>query len=279
MIPPTKDPVPRQAAEAFMRLVDLMAFLKSPEGCEWDQAQTLDSLRPYLLEETYEVLDAMEALKPGDPESAAIHQKELGDLMLQIVFQSEIQRKAGHFHIGEVCQSIVDKLVRRHPHLFDEDFKRSGQEKPHWEDIKKAERKEAGESRPGALDGVPNHLPALLRAYRMGEKAHRIGFDWPDTRGVLAKIREEIDELEKAIEEGDAKESEKELGDLLYALVNLSRHLKVDPEAALRGTMARFKKRFAWVEESLYAEGKEASEVSLDDLEERWSQAKKALKT
>jgi MazG family protein len=277
MIPKTQNPVPRQAAESFMRLVDLMAFLKSPDGCEWDQAQTLTSLRPYLLEETYEVLEALDSLTPGDATSAALHCKELGDLMLQIIFQSEIQREAGHFHIGDVCQAIVDKLVRRHPHLFDEAFKKSGQEKPHWEDIKKAERKEAGERRPGALDGVPKNLPALLRAYRMGEKAHRIGFDWPDTRGVLAKIREEIDELETAISDGDAGEAEKELGDLLYALVNLSRHLKVDPEAALRGTMTRFKERFSWVEQSLFDDGKEASEVSLDELEARWERAKSAL--
>lgn len=262
----------RKAEAAFGKLCDVMTKLRAPGGCEWDRAQDLHSLRPYLLEETHEVLDALDALAPdGSGERTGEHRDELGDLLLQIVFQAEIQREHERFDVGDVCDAVREKLVRRHPHIFGEG------ERPGWEAIKRAEREEKGEGQKSALDGVPKELPGLLRALRVGEKAHAVGFDWPDHQGVVAKIEEELDEVKEAIEGGDPTRVSDEIGDLLYAIVNLTRHMKVDPEASLRRTIGRFEQRFRIVEERVRAEGKRPEDLGLEELEEHWSAAKRRL--
>ena len=271
----SSNPIPQTSpsswGDAFTRLTDLMTFLRSEDGCDWDRAQTLDSLRPYLLEEAHEVLDALDRKMGPD-----VHCKELGDLLLQVVFQAQIQREHQAFDAGDVCIAITEKLIRRHPELFDPNH--SG-EKLSWEAIKAQERERDSEAPEGLFDSVPHALPALLRAYRMGEKANEVGFDWPDTVGVIEKIEEELGELKEAVARGNEAETREEIGDLLYATVNLSRHLKIDPESALRGTMTKFKDRFDLVEQQLWREGKRPQELTLEDLEERWQRAKMQLKT
>lgn len=271
---PPAGPTRREAAEAVLALCDVMARLRA--DCSWDRAQDLHSLRPYLIEEAHEVLEVLDQLAPDGSGDWEEHRDELGDLLFQIVFQAEIQREAGRFDVGHVAEAIRAKLVRRHPHVFGSE---SGTDTIGWEAIKAEERAAKGKRHESALDGVPGHLPALLRAYRLGQKANRVGFDWPDWRGVLAKIREELAEIEETLDpEPDRARFEEEVGDLLYAVVNLCRHLEVDPEAALRGTMTRFRARFRLVEESLAAEGKRPEDADLDDLEARWQRAKRALK-
>jgi MazG family protein len=262
-----------KAAEAFGRLCELMTRLRSPGGCDWDRAQDLHSLRPYLLEETHEVLDVLDSLgADGAGERAPEHRDELGDLMLQIVFQAEIQREHERFDVGDVCQAIHDKLVRRHPHIFGD-----ATERPDWEATKREERKEKAGREESALDGVPRELPGLLRAFRVGEKAHAVGFDWPDHHGVIAKIEEELAEVKEAVETGDREAITHEIGDLLYAIVNLTRHMEVDPEAAIRSTMGRFEARFRRVEEHCRAEGRDPHDLSLEELDAHWETAKKEL--
>ncbi len=257
----------RNAADSFLALCDTMTTLRAKDGCPWDREQTLRTLRSYLLEETHEVLDVLDGLdEDGGGPRVPEHRDELGDLMLQIVFQSEIQREAGRFDVGDVCDAIREKLVRRHPHLFGQDGARES-----WEALKRKER--AG----SALDGVPRHLPALLRAYRTGEKAHGAGFDWPDHRGVVDKIDEEVGELKEALDEGDKAHIAHELGDLLYAVVNLARHFEIDAEGALRTTIARFEARFRLVEDQLAAEGKIPEKTPLAELEDKWQNAKRIL--
>jgi tetrapyrrole methylase family protein / MazG family protein len=271
-------PLRRDAGDAFLALADLMTLLRSRAGCPWDRAQTLHTLRSYLLEETHEVLEVLDALdEDGGGPRASEHRDELGDLMLQIVFQAEIQREAGRFDVGDVCTAIREKLVRRHPELFGGGARMGAPgSQEGWEALKRAERAQQG-GKKSALDGVPKELPALLRAYRTGEKAHGVGFDWPDHRGVLDKIDEEIAEVKAAIDGGDKAKIASEIGDVLYALVNLSRHFEIDPESALRGTMARFEARFRLVEESLAAEGKQPEGQPLEELERRWQDAKRTL--
>ena len=261
---------PTEWIQSFKDLIDVMAFLRSEQGCDWDKAQTLQSLRPYLLEEAHEVLDILD-----QHYDASSHCAELGDLLLQIVFQAQIQREADVFHIGNVCDAITQKLVRRHPELFD--LTHDGP-KQTWEEIKEQERQTNPEQRQGLFDSIPKAFPALLRAYRMGEKAHEVGFDWPDTVGVIEKIEEELGEVKEAISEENQEHATEEIGDLLYAVVNLSRHLNIDPESALRGTMKKFQRRFHEVEKSLWAENKSPQDMSLEALEERWEKAKHQLK-
>ena len=274
--------VPRSAGESLLALCDVMTKLRAPHGCEWDKAQDLDSLRPYLIEEAYEVLTVLDQLSTtpasqmDDSGYIQDHCQELGDLLLQIVFQSEIQREAQHFHIGQVADAVREKLERRHPHLFGTDAEKAAGRVP-WEKIKEAERVERTGQRKGALDGVPDHLPALLKALRTGEKAHGVGFDWPDHQGVVLKIEEELEEVKEAIQSEQQANLSAEIGDLLYAIVNLCRHFKIDPEASLRGTINRFNKRFQKVEAVLDARGLEASQCDLDELEELWQQAKQEL--
>lgn len=262
----------RDAGQSFLALCDVMTRLRGPGGCDWDREQTLRTLRSYLLEETHEVLEAIDSLPvDGGGPSAMEHRDELGDLLLQIVFQSELQREQGRFDIGDVCDSIRDKLIRRHPHIFG-DTPRA--EKPSWEALKRQERSAKGEGHKSALSGVPKEIPALLRAYRVGEKAHRVGFDWPDPSGVVAKIEEELAEVKEAMATGNKERIADEIGDMFYALVNLTRHFEIDPEAALRGTIRKFETRFMRVETRLANLGETPESLSLDDLEAHWQAVK-----
>jgi tetrapyrrole methylase family protein / MazG family protein len=252
-------------AQAFERLVGLMARLRGEGGCPWDAAQTLETLRPYLIEEAYEVLEAV------DSKSVEHHREELGDLLLQVVFHAEIRRREGHFDAADVAHGIADKLVRRHPHVFAAaEAKDASQALERWEEIKSKEK--AGRS---VIAGVPNQLPALLRAQRIAEKAANVGFDWEDLDGPLAKLDEELGELRAAITENDRDAIEHELGDALFSLVNLARHLHLNAEDALRGSIDRFSRRFHHVESRVKAQGKSMSETPLDEMESYWQEAKK----
>jgi nucleoside triphosphate diphosphatase len=234
-------PVPSLALQegaTLTRLVAVMRRLLDPGGCPWDREQTFESLRRYVLEEACEVIDAIDG---GDRKAL---REELGDLLLQVVFQAELARREGAFAIDDVVAGIVDKLVTRHPHVFGHlDAKTADEVLRNWEKIKASEKKGRG-----ILGGVPRSLPALTRAQRVGEKVSRVGFDWEDQRGSRAKVAEEIGELNRAIEAGDKKHIEEELGDVLFALVNLARHVDVDAEGALRRTIDKFGRRFAHVE-------------------------------
>jgi tetrapyrrole methylase family protein/MazG family protein/ATP diphosphatase len=247
-----------------------MKKLLAPDGCPWDREQTLDSLRPFLLEETYEVL---EALDEGD---AAEHCEELGDLLFQIVFQSALRAADGKFGIEDVVASIASKLVRRHPHVFG-DLKVSGSDEvlANWSKLKAAERDAAGKKARGTLDGIPPALPALLRAQRIGEKAAAVGFDWPDFAGVRAKVDEELGELDQAIASGDPQAIGEELGDLLFVLTRVGARCKVDSEQALSACIARFRHRFEHMEAN--AE-RPLRELSLDEMDLLWRAAKKLPK-
>jgi len=252
--------------EAFDRLVTVMARLRAPDGCPWDQEQTLASLRQWLLEETYEVLEAIDA---GDPRS---HCDELGDLLLQIVFQARIREEEGAFDAADVAHAIADKMERRHPHVFGDEVARdSAAVSRRWSELKEAEGRES------ALDGIPTALPALLQALRTGEKAANVGFDWTDPSGVFAKLDEETAELRAAMDSGDAQAVESEVGDLLFTVVNLCRHLQVDPEAALRGTTRRFERRFRSLEATVRGTGRRLAELDIETLEAGWQAAKKEV--
>ncbi|MGF1509240.1 MAG: nucleoside triphosphate pyrophosphohydrolase [Myxococcota bacterium] len=252
-------------AEAFERLVDVMERLRSDDGCPWDREQTLSSLKPFLLEETYEVLEAI------DSENVDDHKEELGDLLLQVLFQSKIREEEGSFDIAEVARGITDKLIRRHPHVFAGERLASSEEVvQNWEDIKRNEKKD----RDSILDGVPEALAALLRSQRLQEKAARAGFDWEHTEDVWPKVEEEMEELRQAEASGDAASVEQEVGDLLFSVVNLSRHLGVDAEDALRKSSRRFERRFREVERRLSKRGRSPSEASLQELDELWDEVK-----
>jgi MazG family protein len=259
-----------KATEAIGRLLDIMDKLRDPGGCPWDREQTLRTLTPYLLEEAHEVIEAIES---GD---AQHHREELGDLLFQIVFQSRIAREEGKFDFAAVCDGISEKLMRRHPHVFG-DVTVSGSREviQNWERIKADERKAKGDKPRSAIGGVPVALPALVRAERLTEKAGAVGFDWPDARSVLAKIREELEELEGAMQSGAQGEIEHELGDLLFALANLGRWVKVHPEEALRGTLRRFESRFHFVEAELAKGGRSPRESNLAEMDALWDEAKR----
>ena len=263
------------AQAAIARLLGIMDKLRDPGGCPWDREQTLRSLTPYLLEEAHEVIEAIEA---GD---AAHHREELGDLLFQVVFQSRIAREEGSFDFAAVCDSIAEKLTRRHPHVFgDVSVSGSREVVKNWERIKADERKAKGEKPRSDIGGVPTALPALVRAERITEKASAVGFDWPDVKGVLAKVREELSELEDAMSRatgGGAAEREHvehELGDLLFALANLGRFLKVHPEEALRAAVRRFEARFRHIEDRLREAGRTPRESTLEEMDRYWNEAK-----
>lgn len=252
----------------FDRLMELMRRLRAPGGCPWDAEQTHESLKRYLLEETYEVLEAI------DSKSSEMLKEELGDLLLQPVFHSVIAEEHGEFTMDDVLQVLCDKLIRRHPHVF-ADLKVDTIDDlvANWERIKKGEK---GEDRLSALSGVPPQLPALLRAQKITEKASRVGFDWDHVDPVFAKVLEELKELEETLFTGDQERMEAELGDLLFAIVNLGRFLSINPEDALRKTIARFVSRFHHVEDSLHAQGITLTEASLEQMDNLWEDAKKA---
>ena len=254
------------------RLLGVMDRLRDPGGCPWDREQTLGTLTPYLLEEAHEVIEAIET---GD---AAHHKEELGDLLFQVVFQARIAREEGKFDFAQVCDAITEKLTRRHPHVFgDVPVSGSREVVKNWERIKADERKAKGEAPRSAIGGVPVALPALVRAERLTEKAGAVGFDWPDAKSVLAKVREELEELEEAMASGSAKATEHELGDLLFAVANLGRWVKVHPEEALRATLRRFEARFHFIEDRLRVRGRSPRESTLEEMDALWDEAKKTL--
>ena len=250
-------------------LVDVMRTLREPGGCPWDREQTHASIRSNMIEEVYEYLEAVDA------EDTEGMREELGDILMQIVFHARMAEEAGHFDLQDVIDEVVDKLIRRHPHVFGE-TKVTGSDEVlvNWEAIKKTEKTE----RKHVLDGVTQGLPALLRAYKLQSKAAKVGFDWPDVKGVWDKVQEELAELQEALASGDRAAAENELGDVLFALVNYARHQKIEPEVALNGTNNRFAKRFAHVESCVEASGKAWQDFSLDELDQFWDEAKRLEK-
>ena len=256
--------IPPNIGERFARLVEIMARLRSPNGCPWDREQNFDTIKPYLLEETYEVLDAIDV---RDFNGLA---EELGDLLLQAVFFAQMAAEEGRFDIGDSVDAINNKLIRRHPHVFgDAVAKTAGDVKRRWEEIKAAEK-----PRPkGLLASVPRSLPALVEAHQIASRAAGAGFDWENVQQVLDKLHEELAELHAAREHS---ELEGEIGDVLFVAVNIARFLKVDPEQALRKTNAKFRRRFEHVENGLAASGKSLSEARMDEMESLWQDAKRA---
>ena len=252
------------------RLLEIMAALRTPfSGCPWDLEQDFASIAPYTIEEAYEVADA---IARGD---LADLREELGDLLLQVVFHARMAEEQGAFDFGGVVEAITQKMIRRHPHVFGAARDLSAdQVKALWGEIKAAEK--ASKPRPpeGALAGVPVAMPALTRALKLQEKAGKVGFDWNDAKAVLAKIREEIDEVEAEIDAGRLDLAEGEVGDLLFVVTNLARHLKADPEAALRGANAKFERRFGFIEAALAGQGRKPAEATLAEMDALWDEAK-----
>ena len=252
------------SSDLFEKLVEIMAKLRSLDGCPWDREQTHESLRPFLLEEAYEVLEALDG--QNDEEL----KEELGDLLLQVVFHAQVADERGAFDIDQVIDGINDKLVRRHPHVFGSvKINTAAEQRIHWEGLKKKEGKSS------IVDGVPSTLPALLRAQRVQQKASTVGFDWDTKDQVWKKVKEEISELKHAIDEQDEKGIDEELGDLLFALVNLSRFLDINPEESLRGAVHKFIKRFQKVEQAMEAEGKRLQDATLEEMDAVWNRIKK----
>lgn len=251
-------------AQQFSRLVEIMAKLRAPAGCPWDREQTHQSLRPYLLEETYEVLETI------DQEKYDELRKELGDLLLQVVFHAQIASEDGRFTIGDVINEISEKLIRRHPHVFgDLKVNSAAEQKVLWEHLKKFEGKNS------AIDGVPAALPALQRAQRLQQKAGTIGFEWESIAQVIEKFQSELVELEQARDRGDMKQVEDEFGDALFALVNVGRWLNLNAEDALRHACEKFSRRFRFAEEKVKTTGENVKSITIAKWEELWEQAKK----
>lgn len=252
--------------KTFDDLVTLMTRLRGPGGCPWDRQQTYQDLKPYVIEEAYEVVEAI------DLEDRRSLQEEIGDLLLEAVFLAEIAREEGAFDIGGCITAIHDKLVRRHPHVFGEVKAESAEEVlTNWERLKSAERREEDKS---VLSGVPRALPALLKAVRLTEKAARVGFDWRKTEDVFQKLDEEVEELQQAIRGADPKEIEHELGDLLFTIANVARKLEVNPEEALQGSNRKFQQRFEAMESELRRQGRSFDDASLEEMDAMWERAK-----
>lgn len=250
----------------FDDLVKVMERLRGDKGCPWDRKQTRESLKPFLIEETYEVLEAI------DKDDKERLKEELGDLLYQILFHAQISKERGEFNIEDVLVTSKEKMIRRHPHVFG-DMKLETPEEvlKNWEAIKQAEK---GEEKRSILEGVPRHLPALLRAHQLQSRAARAGFDWKEVDQVLAKVKEEIGEFEEALKKGDRERMQDELGDLLFALVNIGRFIEVNPEDALHKAISRFISRFRHIEESIARSGRTWDEVTLDEMEMLWEEAK-----
>lgn len=250
----------------FDRLVEIMKTLRGREGCPWDRKQTRDSLKPFLIEEAYEVLEAIEE------KDAKKLKEELGDLLYQILFHAQISKENGEFDIEDILAAGCEKMVRRHPHVFGDQKAESAEEVlKQWEAIKKEEK---GEGRKSVLEGVPPHLPALLRAHQLQARAARVGFDWEHVDQVFTKVKEEMTEFEEAFRAKDRESMENELGDLLFALVNIGRFIEVSPEDALRKSISRFISRFRHIEEEVARQGREWRDVSLEEMEGLWQEAK-----
>jgi tetrapyrrole methylase family protein / MazG family protein len=264
-----------RAAQEFSRLIEIMATLRGPGGCPWDREQTIDTLKPFVLEETYEVLEAIDR---HDHEAL---REELGDFVFEAVFLAQLEAEAGHFTIADSVAMIADKLVRRHPHVFargagEQALDTAGQVRTRWEEIKAQERGAAAKPKT-LLSGIAPTLPALLRAYHIGVRAASVGFDWTTTGDVVDKIQEEVDELREVVAAGpavDQQRAEEEMGDLLFSIANLARQLGIEPETALRKANDKFTKRFTAMERAIGEEGKSMSEMALDELEAQWKTAK-----
>ncbi|MDG4890889.1 MULTISPECIES: nucleoside triphosphate pyrophosphohydrolase [unclassified Mesorhizobium] len=265
------------------RLIETMAALRAPKtGCPWDIEQNFSTIAPYTIEEAYEVADA---IARGDFDDL---REELGDLLLQVVYHAQMAQEIGEFAFGDVVEAITTKMIRRHPHVFgDEKARSAGMAKGMWEKIKAVEKADKRNARiargldpedhgKGYLDSVPVALPALTRALKLQEKAARVGFDWSEAAPILDKIEEEIGELREALVTGDAAPIKDEFGDMLFAVVNLGRHLRLDAEAALSGTNEKFRSRFHYVERELEASGRSLEQATLDEMETLWQQAKNA---
>jgi len=251
----------------FSQLVNLMARLRGPAGCPWDREQTPESLRPFLIEECYEVLDALEE---GSPDKV---RDELGDLLFQIVFHARIAEEQDQFTIQDVITAIREKMIRRHPHVFGEvKVANSGEVLANWEEIKKKEK--AHQERTSILDGVPQGMPALLRAHGIQKKAARVGFDWNELNEALPKLDEEITEFKESLKTKDAAAIEEELGDIFFMLVNISRFLEINPEDALRKTISKFIRRFRYIEEHAAEAGRSLKDMTLEEMEKLWQESK-----
>jgi len=265
-------------SQAFDELVRVMAKLRAPGGCPWDHEQTYASLSQYLLEEAYETFDAIhEADQTGDTTNL---REELGDLLLQVVFHSTIGVERGDFTIDEVCEGVTKKLILRHPHVFgDATLARAQDVLDNWDKLKADERAASGKvekARESILDEVPLHFPALLEGLKLSKKAAKTGFDWERIDQVFEKLEEEVIELKQAIDAGDGANAEKELGDLLFVVVNLARHIDAEPETALKITNRKFRARFKFIEDHLKRNGKTFDQASLEEMDAIWDKAKAA---
>ena len=266
--PVTANAAPSDDARKIDGLLEVMARLRSPEGgCPWDLEQDFRTIAPYTIEEAYEVADAIER---GDMKGL---KEELGDLLFQSVFHAQMAKEEGLFSFGDVAQEIADKMIRRHPHVFGDVDMRSAQEQTDAWEVQKAEERKA-KGKDGLLDDVPAGLPGLTRAVKLQKRAGRVGFDWPDARSVLDKIAEETEELNEAMESGDKAHIEEEFGDLLFVLANLSRHLDIDPESALRRANEKFIRRFKHIEMTFAEREESLADASLDAMEAVWDEAK-----
>jgi tetrapyrrole methylase family protein/MazG family protein len=258
------------APDPVARLIEIVARLRGEGGCPWDRAQTRATLRPYVLEEAYEVVEALDS---GD---AGKIREELGDLLFQVVLHAQLSRERGEFAFEDVARTLAEKLVRRHPHVFgDAVAENSAAVEKRWEELKREERAAKGEPDASVLSGVPVALPALARAQKVQERAARVGFDWSAARDVLAKLDEERGEVERAMESGDAAAIEHEVGDLLFTVVNLARKTGVNSEDALRGAIGRFTERFRHIETAASRAGSSLKDLSLQDLDRLWDEAKR----
>src|SRR5271166_5166278 len=262
--------MPKTPEAELRRLLDVMAALRDPvAGCPWDREQSFESIAPYTIEEAYEVADAI-----ARAEQDALPD-ELGDLLFQVVYHARIAEEAGRFSFADVASAIADKMIRRHPHVFGEAAIRSASAQSHeWERRKRLER--AARAETGTLAGIPAALPALTRAMKLTARAARVGFDWPDAAAVLDKLEEEAEELRAELGQADAARLADDMGDLLFVLANLARKLSLDPEACLRAANDKFARRFGAIEAALAAEGRTASEATLDEMEAHWQAAKRA---
>jgi len=256
---------------SIQKLLDVMKSLRNPDdGCPWDLQQNFSTVAPYTIEEAYEVADAI-----ARDDMAAL-KDELGDLLFQVVFHARMAEEAGDFDFADVVSSVVEKMLRRHPHVFGNELERSaGQLKGSWERIKADER--GGSPDASALAGVAKALPALTRARKIGNRASRVGFDWPDREGVRDKINEELGELEEAVGTRSTEQIEEEFGDLLFSVVNMARHLEIDPEKSLSGANYKFERRFRDMEKAILASGKTLKAYSLESLDKEWRAAKRRV--
>ena len=261
----------------FEKLVEIMATLRGPEGCPWDKQQDFNSLKPMLVEEVYEVLEAVEN---NDSEGLS---EELGDLLLHVVFHAQLGKETGQFDIDTVIRKISDKLVRRHPHVFGSETASTPEEViKNWEAIKAQEKAEKLKNRTpeqrSLLEGIPSKLPAIHEAHQISSRAARVGFDWPDVNGIFDKLQEEVRELKEVISSSGSEEKrdrlEDEIGDMLFVMVNIARYLKIDSESALKRANRKFKSRFQFMEKELAGQGKTLDQTSLDEMEALWQKAK-----